>query len=271
VVRLSELGITSGSLLPSANSLIPLFVLNDTWSSDGFDIKRALYWFLLANRDGRYSGSAITTLNEDVRTIKDASSFNDALRGLLSHLETTPKIDQEEFLKRYDRAGNKFLRLLVYLLEYEYCAVDWLDNNFIAFRKGGGPAMAGFEPQWHHIFPKAVLKNSGVSADEINSLSNITVLNESTNVKKLQAKPPSAYIREYNISAESLRTHAIPDSFAEAVTRGGDVMEWQWDARRFPIFLAERAQELAKRATEFIVSLDPKAAGALPASASASA
>jgi uncharacterized protein with ParB-like and HNH nuclease domain len=40
--RTTALGITLASLLPSANSLIPLFVLNDTWSSDGFDIKRAL-------------------------------------------------------------------------------------------------------------------------------------------------------------------------------------------------------------------------------------
>jgi hypothetical protein len=116
-----------------------------------------------------------------------------------------------------------------------------------------------------------VLKNSGVSADEINSLSNITVLNESTNVKKLQAKPPSAYICEYNISAESLRTHAIPESFVEAVSRGDDVMERQWDPGRFPIFLTERAHELAKRATEFIVSLDPEATKTEPASASASA
>lgn len=62
--RLGEFGIVSADLLPSTNSLIPLFVLHHRWhSSAGYRFGKALRWFLLANQDGRYSGSAITSLS----------------------------------------------------------------------------------------------------------------------------------------------------------------------------------------------------------------
>ena len=66
--RLAEYGILCDDLLPSTNSLIPLFVLHWQWNSQpGYRFSKALRWFLMANRDGRYSGSALTSLNEDVR------------------------------------------------------------------------------------------------------------------------------------------------------------------------------------------------------------
>jgi len=95
--RLAEFGIFSPALLPSTNSLIPFFALNYKgrhWFD--YNFKKALYWFLLANRDGRYSGSAITSLNEDVRAIKDAESFDEALKNLLNRLQVVtcpPKTD----------------------------------------------------------------------------------------------------------------------------------------------------------------------------------
>jgi hypothetical protein len=81
--RLAEVGITSADLLPSTNSLIPLFVLHHRWEGKpGYRFSKALRWFLLANRDGRYSGSAITSLNEDLRTITDALDFDQAIENL---------------------------------------------------------------------------------------------------------------------------------------------------------------------------------------------
>ncbi len=90
--RLAGVGIMSADLLPSTNSLIPLFVLHYYWAGrPRYDFNKALNWFLLANRDGRYSGSAITSLNEDVRAIAEAKDFNEALENLYHRLRVNEK------------------------------------------------------------------------------------------------------------------------------------------------------------------------------------
>jgi hypothetical protein len=218
---------------------------------------------LLANKEGRYSGSAITALNEDVRTITDAHSFDAALAQLLERLQATDEIAPEEFTKRYDRAGNRFLRLMVYLTTYAAAGVDWVDHTRIAYDKGGVAVLAGFEPQWHHVFPKKVLKDDGRSDDDINMLANIVVLNERTNVKKLAAKPPAQYIAENNIVATDLRAHSIPEVYRHAVTAGGDDLAKSWQVERYDAFVQRRSETLADAATELLRAL---AADRVPAS-----
>jgi len=254
VWRLAEFGITSNELLPSTNSLIPLFVLHFKWrGSSNYAFQPALHWFLLANRDGRYSGSAITALNEDVRAIMEAPTFKDALCRLHERLRVSPKIEGEEFLSRYDRAGNRFLRLMLYLLLFHCNAPDWLDGTRLGYDKTGSPITKGFQPQWHHIYPRSVLRKAGKADEEIHALANITVLNERTNVNKLAGKEPWRYIRDYEISREALKAHLIPDSFLEAM--GTDALEERWDIRHYDDFLLERALLLAREANTFLEGL----------------
>ncbi|MBC7318052.1 DUF262 domain-containing protein [Candidatus Bipolaricaulota bacterium] len=248
--RLAEFGITSAELLPSANSLVPLFVLHHRWGdSPSYDFKKALRWFLLANRDGRYSGSAITSLNEDVRSIVEAKGFDQALESLYKRLRIASEIAEDEFLNRYDRAGNRFLRLMLYLLLFHKGARDWVDGTLIGYDTSG-EIKTGFEPQWHHIYPRSLLKKANISDDDINALANITVLNERTNVNKLGNKKPSRYIHQFGISREVLRSHLIPAPFVE------DRSEEVWSVERYPDFLIERAKLLAKEANALLQELD---------------
>lgn len=249
VRRLAQYGILSAALLPSANALIPLFTLHEKWSeASSYDFRRSLYWFLLASRDGRYSGSAITTLNEDVRAIKDADSFEGALRALLGELQASPEIGADEFLLRYDRAGNRFLRLVLYLVLYDESAGDWVEHTRIAYDKAGGAAIAGFFPHWHHIFPKSLIRDD-YSVDDVNALANITVMNAKTNVQKLQNKAPWKYIDEYHISATDLEQHAIPSSWAETVN------DETWALHRYPAFVLDRAGRLSELTSAFLADL----------------
>ena len=253
--RLAEVGITSADLLPSTNSLIPLFVLHHRWGDkQGYHFKKALWWFLLANRDGRYSGSAITSLNEDVRTITEATDFEQAIENLRNRLKVSPEIAEDEFLNRYDRAGYRFLRLMLYLLVFHHEARDWVDGTRIGYDKTGARITAGFEPQWHHIYPRRVLRKANIPDDEIHCLANITVLNERTNVHKLSGKPPSGYIQEFRISEQNLRSHLIPDPFARAANEEALLKE-QWGVERYTDFLIERAKLLAKEANAFLQKL----------------
>lgn len=253
--RLAEFGIVSPDLLPSTNSLIPLFVLHHRWGNkEGYRFNKAFRWFLLANRDWRYSGSAITSLNEDVRAIFEAADFDNALENLLRRLRVSPEIGEDEFLNRYDRAGNRFLRLMLYLVIFRREARDWVDHTRIGYDKTGAPIITGFEPQWHHIYPRSVLREAGVPDDKIHALANVTVLNERTNVNKLAGMEPSRYIRKFGISGQDLDAHLIPKSFVGA-TNNDALLEEQWRLERYEDFLNERAQLLAQVANEFLQKL----------------
>ena len=256
--RLAEFGIASVDLLPSTNSLIPLFVLHHQWKDrSSYCFEQALHWFLLANRDGRYSGSAITSLNEDVRAITEAQSFKQAIQDLRKRLRVSSEIAEDEFLNRYDRAGNRFLRFMLYLILFRREARDWVDDTRIGYDKSGVSVATGFEPQWHHIFPRSVLDKFHNHSDYIHALANITVMNERTNANKLARKEPAKYIQEFGISERNLRSHLIPDSFAKAVRDPAELKK-QWDVRQYEQFLLERAQLLANEANALLHTLEGK-------------
>lgn len=253
ILQLAQFGVLSPDLLPSTNSLIPLFVLHHRWKGrPGYEFKRALYWFLLANRDGRYSGSAVTSLNEDVRTITEATSFDEALQALLKRLRVSPQIDASEFLNHYARAGNRFLRLMLYLVLFHRGAKDWVDGTRLGYDKTGSPVTSGFQPQWHHIYPRAVLAGK-VKDDDINALANITVMNEGTNMRKLGAKEPWRYIRDCNIGPAELIGHLIPSRFVQAAYTPEAKSVWSVGA--YTDFVLERSQLLAQASNEFLNSL----------------
>ena len=250
IKKLSNFGLTHVNLLPSTNSLIPLFTLHAVWKDNSsYSFEKAFRWFLLANRDGRYSGSAITTLNDDIKTIKESSSFEEVLEKLYGKLKAEEKIREEEFLHRYDRAGSKFLRLLLYLLLFKNQARDWFEGNLIGYDKTTSAVTAGFEPHWHHIFPKSFLRMFNVNSDDINALANITVLNAQTNAKKIRNKPPWQYFNDLKVSGEDLKRHLIPDSLTSLLDNTS------WNVDKYQIFITERAILLAEEANKFLDSI----------------
>jgi hypothetical protein len=253
--RLAEYGITSVDLLPSENSLIPFFVIHHRWKDEqGYRFGKTLRWFLRANWDGRYSGSAITSLGEDIRTIRDAGSFDEAIKNLENRLRVGPKIDEREFLGRFDQPKNYFLRLMLYLLIFRRGARDWVRRTRIGYDETGARITSGFEPQWHHIYPRSVLKRANIPDDEINCLANITVLNERANLR-LGRMLPSQYIRRFQISEQDLRDHLIPETFAKAAS-DPDLLEKQWSLERYTEFVIERAKLLAEEANKFFQELE---------------
>lgn len=253
--RLAEFGIFSPELLPSTNSLIPFFVLHhqsSTWPD--YNFKKAFHWFLIANRDGRYSVSQITSLNEDVRAITEAGSFSDALENLMKRLRVS-QVEEAEFLSRYERAGSRFLRLMLYLILFGRQARDWVDETRLGYDKTGATIVAGFEPQWHHIYPRSVLRKNEYPDDKVNALANITVLNERTNVNKLSGKEPLDYIKKFSITSEALRTHVIPGAYIQAREADESVFKWQWDVKNYESFIAQRTLLLAQEANRFLNEL----------------
>jgi hypothetical protein len=255
IKRLAEYGITSPDLLPSSNSLIPLFSLTHKFSnSTNYKFNKTLRWFLLANKDGRYTGSAITSLNEDIRIIFEGSDFIEVLRDLCKNMQVGSDFKGSDFLIRYDRKENRFLRLILYLLMVERSAKDWVDDTLIGYDKTGNLTQMGFQPQWHHIFPRSVLLKLAKSEEnekKINYLANITVLNERTNIHKLGNKEPGRYVKDFKITSEKLKSHLIPDSYIEIFTMENNKKE-KLKYNDYENFLIERAELISKEANKFL-------------------
>ena len=245
-LRLAQYGIAGTDLISSKNSLIPLFVAHNRWQNDpDYKFSQLFRWFLMANKDGRYAGASTTYLDEDIQALFKAPNFSRALEAMYKPL-TAAAITSENLTARFDRAtARQFLRLMLYLVLRSKHAVDWVEKTQIGFDKTGSSVASDFKPNWHHIFPKSVLRNHNVEDDAINWFSNITVLNEKTNVKKLQAKTPAKYIADYNISPEVLRQHTIPGSFIAPYEKSGGDIAKAWAIERFDEFVLERADMLA--------------------------
>lgn len=237
VKNLLEHGVLSSDLLPSLNVLIPVFVMKAVFPVD-FSFPKAFNWLLIATRDGRYSGSATTALDQDTRQIKAKKSFLDAIKDLTAGLSATQVFTPDDFQDEYT---DKYLRLILYLTAFNAKARDWINQDVrIGFDREDSELNEGFKPEWHHIFPKKIVRDS-FDPSLVDSIANIAVLNEKAN-RSFSAKQPLEYLKEYNVKSERLDEQAVPREFPLEVST-------------FERFLSLRAERLANSATAYLQGL----------------
>jgi hypothetical protein len=89
--------------------------------------------------------------------------------------------------------------------------------------------------EYHHIFPKALLKAAHVDGPEVNEIANLAFITSATN-KWLGKRPPSEYVPEIiaHRGEETLKRHFIP------------LDPELWKLERFRDFLAARRVLLAE-------------------------
>jgi hypothetical protein len=237
-------GIITSDLLPTKNALIPLFVLHSKYGSTKFKERRAIYWYLLATWYQRFGGASSTTLDEDIRTINKSRSFTGAIRALVNNIDdnVTDKIQQDDFEERHT---DRFLRLIYYMATNENGIYDPINKIKIGYNKKKGDANIGYQPEWHHIFPRAYLKKNGknMGVDEINAFANIMILGSKSN-QLIGKKAPKDYLREYNVKNEFLHQQFIP------------VQIKKQSAYHYKRFINQRSKILAKKLTAYLQGLN---------------
>jgi hypothetical protein len=237
IKNLLEYGLLSSDLLPSLNALIPVFVMRASFSRD-FSFPKALNWLLIATRDGRYSGSATTALDHDTKQVKSKKTFDEAVADLTSRLSATGAFTAEDFREEYT---DKFLRLVLYLTVFNRKAKDWVNQDVrIGFDREDNELNEGFKPEWHHIFPRKLVKDS-FDGTLVDSIANIAVLNEKAN-RSFSAKPPAQYLKDHGVKPERLDEQAVP---ADGLLEVG----------KFEEFLKRRSERLAAEATAYVQGL----------------
>jgi hypothetical protein len=157
-------GIDSPALLSSPFMLISLAYRRHKrdYALTSEEAARLRYWVLVANAKGRYSrGSSETLLEQDLAILRSgggAQELIDRLRQQVGRLDIAP----EELEGRNQRSA---LFKTMYLAFRAAGARDWRSQVTIALDHTG----VQHRLQFHHIFPKAVLKSSysGREADDI--------------------------------------------------------------------------------------------------------
>jgi hypothetical protein len=182
----SNTGIDSPALLSSPFIFVTLayFGHQRDYQSTPEESDHLRFWALIANAKGRYSrGSTETFLDQDLTTLKlggGVPELIDRLRLQVGRLDITPA----ELEGRNQRSA---LFKTMFLAFRAAGAKDWRSNLAIALDHSG----MQHRLQFHHIFPKAVLKNA-YTAREADDIANLAFIGGTTN-RAISDKAPGDY------------------------------------------------------------------------------
>ena len=234
----SNVGIRSPVLLSSPFILIVLAYYGHqrSYKLKEEEADRLRYWTLVANAKGRFSrGSSESILDQDLASISQGAgvaALIDRLRLQFGRLDITP----EELEGRNQRSA---LFKSMFLAFHEAGAVDWQSRLKIAIDHKGSQHRL----QFHHIFPKKVLREAGLRPREINDIANLAFVSGKTN-RKISDRAPAEYLPKYIADAgEAVFT-------AQAIPTAPELLE----VSAYQDFLKIRREMLAVRLNAFFGS-----------------
>ncbi len=231
----SNAGIDSPALLSSPFLLVTLgfYGHRRSYQLGAEEAQRLRHWVLVANAKGRYSrGSSETLLDQDLATLRQdggADELIDRLRLQVGRLDIAP----DELEGRNQRSA---VFKTMFLAFRAAGAKDWRSNLAIALDHKG----SRHRLQFHHIFPKAVLKSS-YTAREADDIANLAFIGGGTN-RQISDKPPSQYFPSLIEKAgrAAFESQCIPNDTALLGVEG------------YKSFLAERRKVVIRRLNEFL-------------------
>jgi hypothetical protein len=232
----ANLGISSPALLSSPFILIAIayfgHVRNYALSAD--EAAGLRYWTLVANAKGRFSrGSSETILDQDLASLRQGGGTQEMierLRSQVGRLDITP----EELEGRNQRSA---LFKTMFLAFRVAGAKDWRSSLQISLDHKG----VQDKLQFHHFFPKALLRAAGRTPREADDIANLTFISGKTN-RQISDKSPAEYLAKYLAGAQK-------DAFAaQCIPIEAQLL----DVAAYPEFLKERRRQIAVRLNEFL-------------------
>jgi len=228
-------GLDSPALLSSPFLLVALgyFGHKRGYSLTPHESDRLRYWVLIANAKGRFSrGSSETLLDQDLASIRQGGGVEDLIERVklqMGRLDITPG----ELEGRNQRSA---LFKTMFLAFRAAGAKDWRSNLLIALDHSG----AQHRLQFHHVFPKAVLKSTytGREADDI---ANLAFIGGKTN-RAISDKPPQVYFPGL------IEKIGVAPFTAQCIPTDPSLLS----VEQYKVFLAERRRLVCDRLNEFL-------------------
>lgn len=152
----------------------------------------------------RYSSSTESKLAQDIKRIDQIlAGQRPDYSEIKVYLDSPQALIDTNF-----SAGNSYCKAVLCLLAYQE-PKDFQDNGKVILDNSW--LKVASSKNYHHFFPRAYLKNKTVL--DSNSLVNITFVSDHLNKRKIGAKAPSQYIRDFQDENsqinKALRTHFI--------------------------------------------------------------
>jgi hypothetical protein len=222
----------SSDWLPSLNAMIPLAAYFDRNPKIVEDVERGLLeWFYRASLRGRYSGSPETSMDEDLKAVASYQPVPELMKNLGPTAFLGVTADE------FDDAGwRNPLFAMTYAVARKRGAKDW----FKGITLGSDMVGSDHEMQVHHVFPKAVLKERGVSRKDRDEIANLAFLAARPN-RQISKRLPEVYLAEIaSQHPDRLEAQCVP------------VDRELWKLENFEKFLASRRQLLATAVNDLL-------------------
>lgn len=231
----SHFGINEGNnvqLVPSEIALIPImmyFIKTDGKISSSADLEKLILWFYSASHYGRYSGTTEAVLNEDLRALKESDPITIWLaaiqreRGSLEMRELSGRINSTNLFSLYHalRTNN---------------ALDWWSAASLSNTSN---------IEYHHIFPKRVLRDAGYSDNQINDIRNIAIVSRKAN-RKISDMKPEEYFETEIEDKNRLFSQFVPSD------------KKYWKVENYLEFLKQREKNIIDNLNQAIKKFDIK-------------
>lgn len=231
----SNAGIENERLLASPMLIIPIAVygvLNDGNLESGSE-SEILRWLFGANAKSHYSGSAETTLDVDLWVLFRGGTFS----NLIVPIEQTYGRLHVEPGELKGRGIRSPLFAMMYLALKHGGARDWKTGLGLSLAHQGTQHYI----EYHHIFPKSLLKKAGYEKSEMNAISNMAFISGRAN-RTISNKRPIDYLPKI-----------IDLRGEEALTSQHISLDKElWEIDNYRDFLADRRERLAMEINDFV-------------------
>ena len=232
----SNTGIDSPTLLSSPFIVVTIayygHVRNYNLSRE--EERQLRYWLLVSNAKGRYSrGSSESYLDADLAILRNGGGVDELVERLKQQVGRLD-IKPEDLEGRNQRSA---MFKTMFLAFRSAGAKDWHSQLKIDLDHAG----THHRLQFHHIFPKAVLRKAGYSPREADDIANLCFIAGRTN-RRISDKEPANYIPTVvdQSGTEAFDTQSIP------------ILEELLHVNRYRDFLNERRRMISARVNEFL-------------------
>jgi hypothetical protein len=195
-------------------------------------------FFWRCSLGGRYSSAVESKLGQDISRIELI------VEAKPPNYDWSVNVDPEFLVENgWFNSGRSFVKAILCLYAYHQPKA-FNDGATVNIRNNW--LKQANSKNYHHFFPRAYLTKSGVQEELINNVLNITIVDDYLNKRKIRARPPSDYMREFADSnkklPETMESHLIVD-----VARFG---VWSDD---YEAFLRERAEAVSAELKERVI------------------
>ena len=228
------LRIPVSQLLPYNSLLIPItyfFFKNKNkqpTNKQGKLISQYFWWVALSNR---FSSAVEAKMTQDMERINQI-----LVEKQPSYRGEEVNLSMDNLRYKWFSTGDAFCKAILCLYAYHIPrsfkddSIVQMDNSWLK---------ASISKNYHHFFPKAFLRNKGLPNWQINTILNITIVDDHMNKREIRANPPAKYMKTFRKGnkklAETMTSHLINDLDTFGI----------WD-NDYETFLEERGKVVLK-------------------------